>query len=155
MGAYPLIDLPTVLAKSDELTSAGPLWVNRPFKLGGQPFMFADPQSVTVNAVAQSMARISSKDTSSIYSKSDQTFKLTVSHTPSKDRVRSMARIDQRAVVTNPLDSTQSDYDTLSVYTVIDRPNYGFTTAQIEQLVTGFQAWLTTGNVDKLIGMES
>jgi hypothetical protein len=117
--------------------------------------MFADPQSVTVNAVAQSMARISSKDTSSIYSKSDQTFKLTVSHTPSKDRVRSMARIDQRAVVTNPLDSTQSDYDTLSVYTVIDRPNYGFTTAQIEQLVTGFQAWLTTGNVDKLIGMES
>jgi hypothetical protein len=65
-----------------------------------------------------------------------------------------MVRIDQRAIVTNPLDST-NDYDTLSFYSVIDRPVYGFTTAQIEQLVTGFQAWLTTGNVDKLIGTES
>lgn len=116
--------------------------------------MFADPQSVTVNAVAQSMPRVSSKELSSIYSKSDGTFKLTISHTPSKDRIRSMVRIDQRAIVTNPLDST-NDYDTLSFYSVIDRPVYGFTTAQVEQLVAGFQAWLTAGNVDKLIGTES
>jgi len=116
--------------------------------------MFSDPQSVTVNAVAQSMPKISSKDTSSVYSKSDQSFKLTISHTPSKDRVRSMARIDQRAVVADPLTNV-NDYETLSVYCVVDRPNYGFTLAQIEQLVTGFQAWLTTGNVDKLVGMES
>jgi hypothetical protein len=65
-----------------------------------------------------------------------------------------MARIDQRAVVADPLTSV-NDYETLSFYCVIDRPNYGFTTAQIEQLVTGFQAWLTTGNVDKLVGLES
>jgi len=116
--------------------------------------MFSDPQSVTVNSVAQSMPKISSKDTSSVYSKSDGSFKLTMSHTLSRDRVRSMARIDQRAVVSDPLTSV-NDYETLSFYCVIDRPNYGFTTAQIEQLVTGFQAWLTTGNVDKLVGLES
>lgn len=116
--------------------------------------MFADPQSVTINSVAQSMPRVSSKELSSVYSKSDGTFKLTISHTPSKDRIRSMVRIDQRAIVTNPLDST-NDYDTLSFYSVIDRPVYGFTTAQVEQLVAGFQAWLTSGNVDKLIGTES
>jgi hypothetical protein len=116
--------------------------------------MFADPQSVTVNSVAKSMPRVSSKDLSSTYSMVDGTFKLTISHNPTKDRIRSMVRIDQRAIVTNPLDST-NDYDTLSFYIVLDRPVYGFTTVQIEQLATGFLAWYTTGNVDKLIGTES
>lgn len=116
--------------------------------------MFADPQSVTINSVAQSMPRVSSKDTSSIYSKVDGTWKLTVSHTPSKDRIRSMVRLDQRAIVADPLTSV-NDYETLSFYAVIDRPVYGFTQAQCEQIVAGFQAWLTAGNVDKLYGMES
>jgi hypothetical protein len=117
--------------------------------------MFADPQSVTVNSVAQSMPRITSTGLSAVYQKSDLSFKLTISHTPTKDdRIRSMVRIDQRAIVTNPLDSS-NDYDTLSFYCVIDRPSYGFTTAQTEQLVAGLQAWLTSGNVDKLLGTES
>ena len=117
--------------------------------------MFTDPQSVTVNSVAQSMPRVSQKERSAVYMKGDQSFTLTISHqSAAKGHIRSIARIDQRAVVTNPLDST-NDYDTLTVYTVIDRPSYGFTTAQIEQLVTGFQAWLSTGNVDKLVGQES
>jgi hypothetical protein len=117
--------------------------------------LFTDPQSVTVNAVAQSMPRVETNGKKSVYSKSDETFKLTLSHTPSKDRIRSMARLDQRAIVTNPLDSTQSDYDTLSFYVVIDRPLYGFTMTQTEQLITGFKAWLDTTAVDKLFGQES
>lgn len=117
--------------------------------------MFSDPQSVTINSVAQSMPRVETSGKKTVYSKADETFKVTISHTPTKDRVRSMARIDQRAIVTNPLDSTQSDYDTLSFYCVIDRPNYGFTMTQVEQLVTGFQAWLNTAAVDKLYGQES
>jgi len=56
--------------------------------------------------------------------------------------------------VTNPLDST-NDYDTLTYYFVIERPAYGFTMTQVEQLVAGFNSWLTTGNVDKLFGQES
>jgi hypothetical protein len=116
--------------------------------------MFADPQTVTVATVAQVMPKISSKDTSSIYSKADGSFKVAISHTPSKDRTRSMARIDQRAVVADPLTSV-NDYETLSFYCVIDRPNYGFSNTQIKDLVAGFQSWLTAGNVDKLIGLES
>lgn len=116
--------------------------------------MFSDPQSVTINAVAKSMPKISAKDTSAVYQGADGLFKLTISHTPSKDRVRSMVRLDQKAIVTNPLDST-NDYDTLSFYTVIDRPNFGFTTAQVEYIVAGLIAWLSAGNVDKLVGLES
>jgi len=71
--------------------------------------MFSDPQSVTVNSVAKSMARIISTGQSGTYAMADGTFKLIISHTESKERVRSMVRIEQRAIVTNPLDSTDQD----------------------------------------------
>jgi len=116
--------------------------------------MFSDPQVVTVNAVAQSMPKIMSTGTKSEYSKADATFKLTVSHIDTKDRVRSMARIDQRAVVADPLTAV-NDYDTLSFYFVLDRPVYGFTLAQCEQLVAGLKTWLDTTAIGKLYGRES
>jgi len=115
---------------------------------------FTDPQSVTVNSVAQSMPRVEIKGTSAIYSKADGSFKLTISHTTTKDRIRSMVRIDQRAIVADPLTAV-NDYETLSYYTVIDRPNYGFTQSQVEQLVAGLNAYLTNAVVDKLFGVES
>lgn len=117
--------------------------------------MFSDPQSVTINSVAQSMPRVSQKDRSAVYMKGDQSYTLSISHSAAaQGHVRSLVRLDQRAVVTNPLDST-NDYDTMTFYCVLDRPTYGFTQAQAEQLVAGFQAWLTAGNVDKLWGQES
>jgi len=81
--------------------------------------MFSDPQSVTINAVAQSMPRVSQKDRSAVYMKGDQSYTLSVSHTTAaKGHIRSLVRLDQRAVVTNPLDST-NDYDTMSFYVVL------------------------------------
>jgi hypothetical protein len=116
---------------------------------------FADPQTVTVNAVAKIMPRISQKDRSAVYMLGDQSFTLTISHSArGKNHIGSLVRVDQRAVVTNPLDSS-NDYDTMSVQIVLDRPAYGFTMAQAEQLCAGVFAWLTAGNVDKLWGQES
>jgi len=116
--------------------------------------MFSDPQTFTINAVAKVLARIQTSAMSAVYQNADETFKSTISHQKSGTRTRTMVRLDQRAVVTNPLDST-NDYDTLSCYCVIDRPEYGFTNAQIQQLVAGFQAWLDGTAVLKLIGKES
>jgi hypothetical protein len=116
--------------------------------------MFSEPITVTVNSVGKVMPRIQSKDLSSIYANADTSFKLTISHQLSKGRVRSMARIDQRAIVADPLTSV-NDYETLSFYCVIERPEVGFTTAQIEQLVTGFKSWLDNTAVDKLVGLET
>lgn len=116
--------------------------------------MFADPQVVTVNAVAKSMARILTTGTSSQYQMADETFKLSVSHTKSKDRIRSMTRIDQRAVVPDPLTAV-NDWETLSFYFVIDRPQAGFTQAQTEQLIAGLKTWLDTTAIGKLFGQES
>jgi len=117
--------------------------------------MFTDPQVVTVNAVAQSMARILIEGKKCIYQKSDGTFTLTISHQIlSNDRIRSMTRIDQKAVVQNPLDLT-NDYDTLSFYFVVDRPSYGFIQAQVEQLIAGLKTWLDNTAIGKLFGQEA
>lgn len=116
--------------------------------------MFADPQTITVNAVAQVMARTLIAGTSSVYEKNDGTFKLTISHQISKGRVRSMARLDQKAIVPDPLTAV-NDYETLSFYCVIDRPEAGFSSAQSEQLITGVKTWLTSTVMGQLYGRES
>lgn len=116
--------------------------------------MFSDPQVVTVNAVAKSMARILLEGTSATYQTSDELFKLKISHQTSGTRTRSMVRLDQRKVVTNPLDST-NDYDTLSFYFVIERPSYGFSQTEVEQLVAGLKTWLDNTAIGKLYGKES
>lgn len=117
--------------------------------------MFADPQSVTVNAVAKSMPRVSVKDLSSVYSKDDQTFKLTISHqNTAGKRVRSQVRIDQRAIVADPLTAV-NDYETLSFYFVIDRPEVGFSSTEVNYLVQGLVTWLDSTAVGKLFGLQS
>lgn len=116
--------------------------------------MFTDPQVVTVNAVAQSLPRILTDGTKAIYQKSDETFKLTISHQTSNKRIRSMARIDQRAIVADPLTS-ENDYETLAFYVVVDRPEVGFSDTVVNQLVSGLKTWLDSTAVTKLYGRES
>lgn len=116
--------------------------------------MFTDPQSITVNAVAQSMPRVETNGRRSVYRKSDETFTLTIAHTNSKDRVRSMARVDQKAIVPDPLTAV-NDYETLTYYGVLDRPLAGFTSTQCEQLIAGHKAWMDATTIGKLFGQES
>jgi len=117
--------------------------------------LFSEPISITVNGVAQSMPRTSNVGTKSTYEKADGAFNLIIEQSTTKaDRRRSFCRFEQKAVVTNPLDST-NDYDTMSLSLTIDRPSFGFTAAQQDQLLTGFRAWLVTATSDKLFGGES
>lgn len=117
--------------------------------------MFADPQTITVATVAKTLARISSNGLTSVYENSDNTYKLTISHQiMNNGRIKSMARVDRREIVTNPLDSS-TDYDTLSEWYVIERPSYGFTSTQITDVATGFKAWLDNTAISKLLGKES
>lgn len=114
----------------------------------------ADPQTITVNSVAKTLALIVKEGRKSTYMSSDQLFELTVSHQPTKDRCRSQAQIVQRAVVADPLTSV-NDYDFVKFYCVLDHPNAGFTLAQRQQLIAGFQAWLDSTMVGKIVGQES
>lgn len=114
---------------------------------------FTDPQSITVNAVAQSLPRIKSDGYRSEYMKADEEFKLTISHSESKDRTRRMVRVDQRVVAANPLTSV-NEYKSLGVYLVIDEPEYGFSDTEIDYVVQALATWLSTANVTKVCANE-
>lgn len=116
-------------------------------------------QTITVNAVAKVMPRILGPAPSgSVFQMSDKTFGLVVKHNSftkdKKSRVKSLVTFTQRAIVPDPLTSI-NDYETVGVSIQIDRPEAGFTVAQIDQMVQGFKTWLDTAMVTKLYGLES
>lgn len=114
---------------------------------------FADPQTITVNTVAQTLNRIKSDGYRSEYLEADEEFKLTISHQESKSRTRRMVRVDQRVVAADPLTSV-NEYKNLGVYLVVDEPEYGFTDAEIDYVVQALCTWLSTANVTKVCGNE-
>lgn len=116
--------------------------------------MLADPQTVTINAVAKVMPRVEQEGKSALYQLADNTFKLKVSHQPAKDRVRSMVRLDQRLVVPDPLTSV-NDFEDAGIYIVLDRPLAGFSLAQLEYMRAGIFALCDATFFAKLYGQES
>jgi hypothetical protein len=122
--------------------------------------MLSDPSVLVIDGNSVNCARISSGQTSdgltTIYQNSDRTVTFSVSQkTTNKDRVRVTVRLDVKAVVTNPLNSTDQDYDTNTVYVVMDRPLFGFSEADVEKHVEALKAFLTSTNIGKLYGGES
>lgn len=119
--------------------------------------MFADPQTVTINAVANSLPRTSSGVNQGAFTKDDGNVKLSLSSTYAK-RTRRMARLDFSKIAADPLVSAQNIKYSMSAYLVVDTPITGFTVAEAKQIVDALTAWLTasTGaNVTKLLGGES
>lgn len=115
---------------------------------------FADPQSVTINTVAQSLPRISSNGGSSEYQKDDMSYKLTVSRIIGKRR-RYMMRLDARKIAADPLASANNREYTLAAYCVIDMPLVGYTNAEAKDVCLGLVGWLTSANVLKVVGNEN
>ncbi|DAD50040.1 coat protein [ssRNA phage Gerhypos.1_8] len=116
--------------------------------------MFTDPQSITVAGSAKSLPKILDNGLKSTYQMSDLTFKLRIEHTETGQRVQSMVRLDQRAIVADPLTSANT-YANLGVWIVFNRPLSGFTTTQINDLVQALCSYMTSTVVGKLVGEES
>jgi len=114
---------------------------------------FTDPQSITVNAVAQSLALLQSDGMKSIYATADEVYRFTISHLESGKRTRRMVRVDKRVVAQDPLSSV-NEYKSLGIYMVIDEPEYGFTDDDIYDVVAGLLAWLTEANVLKVLSSQ-
>lgn len=115
--------------------------------------MFADPQSVTVNAVAQSLPAISREELASLYRKDDGAYTLKISHQEGA-RNRRVVRLEHTKTATDPL-TAQNATVGLSVYTVIDVPPWGYTNTEMKDIVLGLTGWLTSANVLKVLGGES
>lgn len=117
--------------------------------------MFSDPQSVTVNSVAQSLPAISRNDSSSVYQKDDATYKLTISHQYKPERSRFVVRLDANKVAADPLASANNKVYSHSCYVVIDKPVVGYSNTETQLMTSGLIAWLTSGNILKVLGGET
>lgn len=119
---------------------------------------FSDPQSVTINAVANSLPRVSSGVRSGQFAKDDGNIVLTVDHAPSKGRVRRTVRIDHRKVAADPLMAGANRQYSMSAYLVVNVPDVGYSIAEQKQIVDGLTAYLTASTgarVTQLLGGEN
>lgn len=116
--------------------------------------MFADPQSVTINAVPVSLPRVVVGSSEATYKSADETVQMRISHQTSKGRKRRMVRLDSTIIAADPLTAENSSQKA-GVYIVIDEPTFGFTDTDLDYLVDALTAWLSSGNVAKLLGGES
>lgn len=117
---------------------------------------YADPQSVTINAVANSLPRVGFGATSGSFSKDDGTIELTVAHQVGK-RARRQARVNHSKIAPDPLISSTNIKYSMSAYLVVDVPPTGYTIAEQKQIVDGLTKWLTDtsgANLTRLLGGE-
>lgn len=119
--------------------------------------MFTDPQTVTFNAVAQSLPRTDTGGQAASYSKDDGTFILKVSHQTTKNgRLRHLVRLDQNKVAVDPFVAGISREAGASIQFVIDEPDGGqYTNAELLLLCKAGIGWMTDPNVTKVIAGES
>lgn len=117
----------------------------------------ADPQSITINAVATSLPRTSMTVNSGSFTSNDGLVKETISHTNGK-RNRHLIRVDHRKVAADPFQSNLNAEYSMSCYIVVDAPPVGYSVTEQKQVVDGFIAQLTASSgamITKVLGNES
>ncbi len=117
---------------------------------------FADPQTVTINAVAQTLPR-TSFNPAGVFTKDDGNVKLSVSNQYAAKRTRRSMRLDFRKIAADPLVSAQNILYSMSAYLVVDVPITGFTVTEQKQIVDALTAYLTASSgarVTQMLGGE-
>lgn len=118
---------------------------------------FADPQTVTINAVAQTLPRISSEKNAGVFQKDDTTVKLSVSSVYGT-RTRRVLRLDFSKIAADPLLASVNVRLSMAAYLVVDTPATGFTVTEAKQIVDALTGYLTASSgarVTQLLGGEN
>lgn len=118
--------------------------------------MFADPQSVTINAVANSLARVEAGLNRGSFSKDDQTLKMSIQHQLGNTSQR-MIRLDRTTLTASPF-TAGSSYNVVDSVWLVSRTPKDLTIVQQKQLIDGFLAYLTASSgarITQWLGGES
>jgi hypothetical protein len=117
----------------------------------------ADPQTVTINSIAQTLARVSSSENAGVFRKDDGAYKLSVNHAYSSSRIRHLIRLDQAKTAADVYQPAVNSISKMSVHMVVDVPLVGFTIVQQKYDVDGFIAALSASSgalITKILGGE-
>lgn len=117
--------------------------------------MYADPQSLTVNAVAKTLPRVgsSSPNKTGQFQTADGEFDFKVSQNSTTNRYRREVRFTQKKVAIDPISAVNKEVSA-SVIIAIDEPKWGFSDTELAYVTSAVIAWFTAGNRDKLLGGE-
>lgn len=118
---------------------------------------FADPQSVTINAIATSLPRTSMGTNSGAFASNDGLLKLSASHAYGK-RIRHNIRLDHSKIAPDVFNADVNIRQSMSAYLVIDVPTTGYTVTEAKQIVDGLIGKLTASSgaaLTQLLGGES
>jgi hypothetical protein len=118
---------------------------------------FADPQTVTFNAVPYTLNHVSSSPNTGEYLNTSGDVKLTIAHAYGK-RIRRTIRIDRSKLAADALNPTINSPYSMSTYLVVDQPIMGYTLAELQNTVDGFVNYLqasTGARVLELLGGEN
>jgi hypothetical protein len=117
--------------------------------------MYSEPQTVTINAVAKPLPRISFGDRKGVFEDTAAGVRLTFGHTVGR-RNRHTERLDITKVAADPLlDGVSRPYG-MSVTLIVDIPPVGFSPVEINQNVKGLLDHAANAtNLAKLVGGES
>jgi hypothetical protein len=119
--------------------------------------LFSDPQTVTINTVANTLPRVSVGDRRASYVKDDETVTLSIAHAATnKGRVRRQVRLDLKKMASDPFIAGNQREVSCSIYLVIDEPDDAvFTNTELLNNSKGLLGWLSDANVTKVIAGES
>lgn len=115
--------------------------------------MLADPQSVTINAVAKSLPLTNATDRSRRYRTSDGEFALDVKQDVSAKRFRREYRVTQTKVAADPLSAVNTEISA-SVYIVVDEPRWGFSDTELGYIIAGIKTAFDATAYGKVLGGE-
>lgn len=118
---------------------------------------FADPQSVTINAVANSLARTGLSLNQGLFLKDDGLVGLVIGQNVGPKRIRRSLRLNHAKIAADPFVTGVNNKYSMSAYLVVDLPVVGYTVAEAKQVVDGLTAYLTASSgakVTQLLGGE-
>lgn len=116
--------------------------------------MLADPQSVTINAVATSLPKTNPGSTVNVYTSADGNTSMTTKQTQSLLRFRREVRLSQKKIAADAVTGVNSE-KSFSVIFVVDEPKGSvFTDTEIGYLIEALKSWLTSANQLKVLGGE-
>lgn len=115
--------------------------------------MLADPQSVTINAVATSMPKTQAGQTQNVYTSADGNTVMTVKQNVTSTRFRREIRLAVSKVAADPISAVNKSVG-CSVYLVIDEPKFGFSDSELGYYIDALKGWLTSANYNKVLAGE-
>lgn len=116
--------------------------------------MLSDPQSVTINGVATTLARTQLGPNQSTYSSGDGNVAMITKQNTTAQRFRREVRLTSKKIAADPISAVNKESG-FSVYIVIDEPRSGvFSDTEISYVVEALEGWFGSVNQAKLLSGE-